>query len=84
MSDQQNVICIIPVDAEKRHGIPYPVQPYMVHHNCERCNELGWIGPRGLGVKSLNPETPVLCANCVMNDVAQSGMTATVQHLGGK
>jgi hypothetical protein len=84
MSEEQNVICIIPVDEAKRRGIPYPVQPYMVHHNCERCDELCWIGPRGLGIKATNSDTPILCANCVMGDVALSGIPPVIHSLGGK
>ena len=64
------IIAIVPCDPQDRlaeyRDVPYKVSPFHVKHNCEKCNVAGWIGPKQLTMKNLNPDVTVLCSNCLI------------------
>lgn len=62
-----NIIAVIPVDSKELHGIDYTPRANMVHINCEKCKVKCWIGPSQLTLKNQQPELPILCAMCMVN-----------------
>lgn len=76
-----NIIAMVPVSEEDRRGQPYTPASYMQEYACELCGHKGWIGPRQLEVKSENPDTPVLCALCVVEHVSISGEKPELRSL---
>lgn len=79
------IIAIIPCDPQDRleeyRHIPYKQTPFHIKHNCEKCNVEGWIGPKQLTMKNLNPEVAVICSNCLVK-IGGPSVFANVKALG--
>ena len=72
------ILAIVPVDPQDRleeyRDVPYNVSPFHIKHHCEKCDVVGWIGPRQLTMKNLNPEIKVICSNCLLEMGKEQGI----------
>lgn len=76
-----DVLALIPVDAERRLGMPYTPRPEYSKIACSRCGCQCWIGPRQLAKAAEGVQ--YLCMVCIVREIGPDAALANLQHLGG-